>query len=163
MLARNVCACQAAARAEGGCRGYVCELFAGHWKLPDLGPIGANGLAEPRDFLYPVAWYVTQSNPSCVASLHHVGCRCRYEDRACDFTVTTKLLGSLWDAKRTHSPYDVVGWHGNYAPCKYDLALFHAVNTVTVDHSDPSIFTVLTCQSNEPGVAVADFVIFPPR
>ena len=80
-----------AARAAGGCRGYVCELYTGHYRLPDLGPIGANGLAEPRDFLYPVAWY---------------------EDRACEYTVTTKLLGELWDAPRAHSPYDVVGWHG---------------------------------------------------
>ena len=80
-----------AARAAGGCRGYVCELYTGHYRLPDLGPIGANGLAEPRDFLYPVAWY---------------------EDRACEYVVTTKLLGELWDAPRAHSPYDVVGWHG---------------------------------------------------
>lgn len=81
--------------SERGCRGYALEIFAGHFKLPDLGPIGANGLAEPQDFLAPVAWY---------------------EDRACDFTITTKFLGALHDAKREHSCYDVVGWHGNYAP-----------------------------------------------
>ena len=74
-----------------------------------------------------------------------------------------RYCGKLFDSTREHSPYDVVAWHGNYAPYKYDLARFHAMNTVTVDHPDPSIFTVLTCPSNEPGVAVADFVIFPPR
>lgn len=74
-----------------------------------------------------------------------------------------RYCGKLFDSTRKHSPYDVVAWHGNYAPYKYDLARFHAMNTVTVDHCDPSIFTVLTCPSNEPGVAVADFVIFPPR
>ena len=130
------------AAAVGGCRGYVLEVFSGHFKLPELGPIGANGLAEPRDFEAPSAWF---------------------EDRACDFTVTTKLLGELYDVKRSHSCWDVVAWHGNYCPYKYDLSRFHAVNTVTVDHSDPSIFTVLTVPSHEAGVAVADFVIFPPR
>ena len=131
--------------AAAGCRGYVLELFAGRgFVLPELGPIGANGLAEPRDFLQPVAWF---------------------EDRECPggFRITTKYCGRVFDTTRTHSPYDVVAWHGNYAPYKYDLSRFHAVNTVTVDHPDPSIFTVLTCPSSEPGVAVADFVIFPPR
>jgi len=135
----------ALAPAGGGCRGYVLEVFASRgFILPDLGPIGANGLAEPRDFLQPVAWY---------------------EDRQCPagFRITTKYAGKLFEVQRTHSPFDVVAWHGNYAPYKYDLARFHAVNTVTVDHPDPSIFTVLTCPSHEPGVAVADFVIFPPR
>jgi len=131
--------------AAQGCRGYVLEVYASRgFVLPELGPIGANGLAEPRDFLTPVA---------------------SYEDRYCPdgFTITTKFAGRLFDAVSTHSPYDVVGWHGNYAPYKYDLDRFHAVNTVTVDHPDPSIFTVLTCPSHEAGVAVADFVIFPPR
>jgi len=134
-----------ASDGSSGCRGYMLEVFTARgFVLPDLGPIGANGLAEPRDFLYPSAWY---------------------EDRACaeGFTITTKYGGKLFDATRTHSPFDVVAWHGNYAPYKYDLSRFHAVNTVTVDHPDPSIFTVLTAPSNEPGVAVADFVIFPPR
>jgi len=135
----------AAALAAGGSRGYCLEVYpAGGLVLPELGPIGANGLAEPRDFLQPVAWY---------------------EDRQCPsgFRITTKYAGKLFDTTRSHSPYDVVAWHGNYSPYKYDLARFHAVNTVTVDHPDPSIFTVLTCPSSEPGVAVADFVIFPPR
>jgi len=130
------------AAGSSGARGYVLETFGPHFRLPELGPIGANGLAEPRDFVYPHAWY---------------------EDRTCDFTVVTKLLGRLYATKRTHSVFDVVGWHGNYAPYKYDLRRFHAVNTVSVDHPDPSIFTVLTVPTNEPGVAAADFVIFPPR
>jgi len=136
---------ETASLAAAACRGYVLELYASRgFVLPELGPIGANGLAEPRDFLNPVAFY---------------------EDRLCanGFVITTKYGGKLFDTKRTHSPYDVVAWHGNYGPYKYDLGRFHAVNTVTVDHSDPSIFTVLTCPSAEPGVAVADFVIFPPR
>jgi len=127
------------------CRGYVCEVFAMRgYVLPELGPIGANGLAEPRDFETPVAWY---------------------EDRECPngFAITTKFGGKCFDATCSHSPFDVVAWHGNYAPYKYDLSRYHAVNTVTVDHPDPSIFTVLTCPSSEAGVAVADFVIFPPR
>ena len=135
----------AASAQAGGCRGYALEVFASRgFVLPDLGPIGANGLAEPRDFLHPSAWY---------------------EDRHCPdgFRVTTKYAGKLFDTVRDYSPFDCVAWHGNYAPYKYDLSHFHAVNTVTVDHSDPSIFTVLTCPSHEAGVAVADFVIFPPR
>ena len=131
--------------ACAACRGYVLEIYASRgFVLPELGPIGANGLAEPRDFLSPTAWY---------------------EDRACPngFTITTKYCGKLFDASRDYSVYDVVAWHGNYTPYKYDLSRFHAVNTVTTDHNDPSIFTVLTCPSHEPGVAVADFVIFPPR
>ena len=130
---------------EAACRGYVLEVFTARGlTLPDLGPIGANGLAEPRDFMSPSAWY---------------------EDRECaaGFTITTKYAGKLFDAECPHSPWDVVAWHGNYTPYKYDLSRFHAINTVTVDHSDPSIFTVLSAPSSEPGVAVADFVIFPPR
>jgi len=123
-------------------RGYVLEVYNGHFRLPDLGPIGANGLANPRDFLYPMA---------------------SFEDRECIFTVMSKFCGHLFAHERDHSPFNVVAWHGNYAPFKYDLSLFCAMNTVTFDHPDPSIFTVLTCPSNEPGVAIADFVIFPPR
>eukprot|EP01064_Diplonema_japonicum_P023360 TRINITY_DN3378_c3_g1_i1.p1 TRINITY_DN3378_c3_g1~~TRINITY_DN3378_c3_g1_i1.p1 ORF type:complete len:460 (+),score=83.86 TRINITY_DN3378_c3_g1_i1:26-1381(+) len=124
------------------CRGYICEIFDGHFKIPDLGPIGANGLANPRDFLTPVAWF---------------------EDVTADFKVYNKFGGQLWSYGMDRSPFDVVGWHGNYAPFKYDLARFCAVNSVTFDHLDPSIFTVLTCQTADPGTAAMDFVIFPPR
>eukprot|EP01117_Protostelium_nocturnum_P013417 TRINITY_DN49_c0_g3_i1.p1 TRINITY_DN49_c0_g3~~TRINITY_DN49_c0_g3_i1.p1 ORF type:complete len:442 (-),score=62.02 TRINITY_DN49_c0_g3_i1:132-1457(-) len=123
-------------------RGYVLEVYNGHFKLPDLGPIGANGLANPRDFLTPVA---------------------AFEDREAPWKVLCKFSGNLFEHERDHSPFNVVAWHGNYAPYKYDLALFNTMNTVSYDHADPSIFTVLTCPTLEPGVAVADFVIFPSR
>lgn len=127
---------------EGPSRGYVLEIFNGHFKIPDLGPIGANGMANPRDFLSPVA---------------------AYEDRAAKFSIVNKFQGQLFEAEAERSPFDVVAWHGNYCPFKYDLALFNTMNSVSFDHPDPSIYTVLTCQTLEPGVAVADFVIFPPR
>ncbi|HEX7828083.1 MAG TPA: homogentisate 1,2-dioxygenase [Thermoanaerobaculia bacterium] len=127
---------------DADARGYVCENFGQPFRLPDLGPIGANGLANPRDFLTPVA---------------------AYEDIDGDFELVAKFDGRLWSAKLHHSPLDVVAWHGNYAPYKYDLARFNTVNTVSFDHPDPSIFTVLTSPSDTPGVASCDFVIFPPR
>jgi len=123
-------------------RGYILEVFQGTFTIPDLGPIGANGLANEKDFLYPVA---------------------SFEDRDCEFTVVHKFLGQLFETKKDHSPFNVVAWHGNYCPYKYDLAKFVVVNSVSTEHIDPSVFTVLTCQSLQPGVAVADFVIFPPR
>ncbi|XP_063403520.1 homogentisate 1,2-dioxygenase-like isoform X1 [Mytilus trossulus] len=127
---------------SGETRGYMMEVFDGHFTLPNLGPIGANGLANPRDFLTPTACY---------------------EDKDCDYTVTSKFQGHLFSAKQGHSPFDVVAWHGNYAPYKYNLDNFCTMNTVSFDHVDPSVFTVLTCQSLKPGTAIADFVIFPPR
>ena len=128
--------------AEKQARGYVCENYGQPFRLPDLGPIGANGLANPRDFLYPVA---------------------AYEDREGDFRITAKFMGKLWSAPIDHSPLDIVGWHGNYAPYKYDLARFNCINTVSFDHPDPSIFTVLTAASTVPGTANCDFGLFPPR
>jgi homogentisate 1,2-dioxygenase len=123
-------------------RGYVCENYGAILRLPELGPIGANGLANARDFLYPVA---------------------AHDEREGDFALIAKFGGKLWRAPIDHSPLDVVAWHGNYAPYKYDLARFNAVNTVTYDHPDPSIFTVLTSPSDTPGTANVDFVVFPPR
>jgi homogentisate 1,2-dioxygenase len=127
---------------DGKARGYICENFGAPFVLPDLGPIGSNGLAHPRHFLYPVA---------------------AYEDKKGDFKLIAKFDGALWQAEIGHSPLDVVAWHGNYAPYKYDLANYMAINTVSFDHADPSIFTVLTSPSGTPGVANVDFVIFPPR
>ncbi|KAK6170236.1 hypothetical protein SNE40_018678 [Patella caerulea] len=128
---------------EGETRGYILEVFSDHFQLPNLGPIGANGLANPRDFLTPVAWF---------------------EDREMkEYEVINKYHGHFFKARQNHSPFDVVAWHGNYAPYKYDLKKFMVINAVAFDHADPSIFTVLTCPSLKPGVAVADFVIFPPR
>lgn len=123
-------------------RGYVAENCGAPFRLPDLGPIGSNGLANPRDFLTPVA---------------------TYEDLEGDFELIAKFGGHLWTARIDHSPLDVVAWHGNYAPYKYDLSRFNAINTVSFDHPDPSIFTVLTSPSDTAGVANCDFVIFPPR
>jgi homogentisate 1,2-dioxygenase len=123
-------------------RGYVCESYGAHFRLPELGPLGANGLANARDFLVPVA---------------------AFEDRQGDFELVAKFAGRLWSAPIDHSPLDVVAWHGNHAPYKYDLARFNTVNTVSFDHPDPSIFTVLTSPSDTPGTANVDFVIFPPR
>ncbi len=127
---------------DGEARGYICENFSGLFRIPDLGPIGANGLANPRDFLTPTA---------------------AYEDREGEFEMVAKFLGNLWSAEIGHSPLDVVAWHGNYAPYKYDLSTFNTINTVSFDHPDPSIFTVLTAPSEIPGTANCDFVIFPPR
>jgi homogentisate 1,2-dioxygenase len=127
---------------DGSARGYVCENYGQPFRLPELGPIGANGLANSRDFLAPVA---------------------AFEDREGSFEVIAKFLGRLWRAEIDHSPLDIVAWHGNYAPYKYDMARFNCINTVSFDHPDPSIFTVLTAPSGITGVANVDFVIFPPR
>ena len=123
-------------------RGYICENYGALLRLPDLGPIGANGLANSRDFQAPVA---------------------SFEDREGDFRLVSKFQGRLWAASIDHSPLNVVAWHGNYVPYKYDLAKFNCINTVTFDHPDPSIYTVLTSPSEIPGTANVDFVIFPPR
>lgn len=123
-------------------RGYVCENFGLPFQLPELGPIGANGLANPRDFETPVA---------------------HFEDVEGDFKLLARYQGSLWQAKISHSPLDTVAWHGNYAPYRYDLKKFNTINTVSFDHPDPSIFTVLTSPTSVHGTANIDFVIFPPR
>ena len=127
---------------SGPVRGYICENYGTPFRLPDLGPIGANGLAYPRDFLIPEAWY---------------------EERSEMVDVIAKFQGNLWKGVYNHSPLNVVAWHGNYAPYKYDLRKFQCINTVTFDHPDPSIYTVLTSPSDTPGTANIDFVIFPPR
>jgi homogentisate 1,2-dioxygenase len=127
---------------DASARGYVCENYGAPFRLPELGPIGANGLANARDFQTPVA---------------------AYEDTERPVRVSCKFQGNLWESEYGHSPLDVVAWHGNYAPCKYDLARFCAINTVSFDHPDPSIFTVLTSPSETVGTANCDFAIFPPR
>ena len=127
---------------EGPSRGYVCENYGALFRLPDLGPIGSNGLANPRDFETPVAAFEDIDDP-------------------CE--LIQKFQGGLWSTTLDHSPFDVVAWHGNLAPCRYDLRRFNTINTVSFDHPDPSIFTVLTSPSEVPGTANCDFVIFPPR
>jgi homogentisate 1,2-dioxygenase len=127
---------------DGESRGYVAENHGLPFRLPELGPIGANGLANARDFETPIAWFEDKDEPT---------------------EVIQKSLGSLWTTTLDHSPLDVVAWHGNCAPWRYELAKFNTINSVSFDHPDPSIFTVLTSPSNVPGRANADFVIFPPR
>jgi len=127
---------------EGPSRGYILEVWGNHFVLPNLGPIGANGLANPRDFLTPVACY---------------------EDIEVPWVITAKYQGKLFNVTQDHSPFDVVAWHGNYAPYKYNLKNFMVINATAFDHADPSIFTVLTCPGAREGVALCDFVIFPPR
>ena len=126
---------------NGPSRGYVCENYGPSFRLPELGPIGSQGLAQARDFQAPVAAYEEKGRT----------------------TVVAKFQGGLWETELAHSPLDVVAWHGDYVPYKYDLARFMVINSVSFDHADPSIFTVLTSPSGQPGVANVDFVIFPPR
>jgi homogentisate 1,2-dioxygenase len=127
---------------ESSAAGYLCENAGTPLTLPQLGVIGANGLASPRHFLYPKAAFEEPRN--------NVSLICKYQQ-------------NWWIARSDHSPLDVVAWHGNYAPYSYDLSLFNTINTVSFDHPDPSIFTVLTSESDTPGVANLDFVIFPSR
>jgi homogentisate 1,2-dioxygenase len=122
--------------------GYVCENHGQALRLPDLGPIGSNGLANPRDFMAPVAYYEERDEPT---------------------ELVQKYLGELWSTTLDHSPLDVVAWHGNNVPYKYDLRRFNTIGTVSFDHPDPSIFTVLTSPGSTHGMANIDFVIFPPR
>ena len=127
---------------DGEARGYVAENHGAPLRLPELGPIGANGLANPRDFLVPAAWFEDRDEPT---------------------ELVQKYLGEYWSTTLGHSPLDVVAWHGTLAPYKYDLARFNTIGTVSFDHPDPSIFTVLTAPTDTPGRANMDFVIFPPR
>lgn len=127
---------------DGPVRGYVCENYGAALRLPELGPIGSNGLANPRDFLAPVA---------------------AYEDTPGAYEIVKKFGGRLWTAQQGHTPFNVVAWHGNLAPYKYDTAHFMTIGSISFDHPDPSIFTVLTSPSDTPGWANVDFVIFPPR
>ncbi|MEV6951935.1 homogentisate 1,2-dioxygenase [Streptomyces sp. NPDC051183] len=123
-------------------RGYVCENYGQPFELPDLGPIGANGLAAARDFRAPVA---------------------AYEDAGRPTEVVNKFCGNLWSATYDHSPLDVVAWHGTHVPYVYDLRRFNVIGSISYDHPDPSIFTVLTSPSDTPGLAGVDFVVFAPR
>jgi len=127
---------------DGHARGYVCENYGAYLDLPERGPIGANGLANARDFLAPVA---------------------AYDDSDAEATLFVKFDGRLSASDLDHSPLDVVAWHGNHVPYKYDLEHFNTIGSISFDHPDPSIFTVLTSQSDRPGTANIDFVIFPDR
>ena len=124
----------------GPSRGYVCENYGAQFRLPELGPIGSNGLANSRDFLAPVA---------------------AFEDDDGAYEIIKKSGGHFWRAPMAQSPFNVVAWHGNLAPVKYDTANFMTIGSISFDHPDPSIFTVLTSPSDTPGTANCDFVIFP--
>jgi homogentisate 1,2-dioxygenase len=130
------------ALGDAHCRGYICENYGALFRLPELGPIGSNGLANARDFETPDAYF---------------------EDHEGDFELIVKFGGNFWRAQIGHSPIDVVAWHGNYAPYRYDLRRFNTIGSISFDHPDPSIFTVMTSPSAEAGVANCDFVIFPER
>lgn len=123
-------------------RGWFCEVYQSHFILPDGGPIGANSLANPMHFQTPESWY---------------------EDTSDQWIIVSKFSGEFFQYIQEHSPFNVVAWHGNYAPYKYNLEHFNAIGSISYDHPDPSIFTVLTCQTDDPGQAVCDFVVFPPR
>lgn len=123
-------------------RGYLTENFGQPLCLPELGPIGANGLANHRDFEHPVAKYFNKSD---------------------EFKIIVKYRGHFWSCQTDHDPLNVVAWHGNYSPYRYNLKHFNTLGSISYDHPDPSIFTVLTSQTSTPGVANLDFVIFPPR
>jgi homogentisate 1,2-dioxygenase len=127
---------------DGEARGYLCENYGPHFRLPDLGPIGTNGLANSRDFMAPVA---------------------SYEERDGDFRVVAKFMGGIWEAEIDHSPLDIVAWRGNYVPFRYDLYKFQCINTVTFDHPDPSIYCVLASPTAVPGTSNVELGCFPPR
>ncbi|CZR54091.1 probable homogentisate 1,2-dioxygenase [Phialocephala subalpina] len=137
---------------NGPARGYTCELYQGHFQLPELGPIGSCSLANVRDFQVPTARFegsVENGVATCQTS---------------NWTVITKFAGRLYSCTQDHTPFDVAAWHGTYYPFKYDLGRFSVIGSILYDHPDPSIFTVLTAPSHrEPGTAVVDFAIFPPR
>lgn len=129
-------------KVEGPTRGYILEIWGSQFQLPELGPLGANGLANARDFLHPVA---------------------KYEIEQESWEIVYKLAGKFFVSKQEHSPFDVVAWHGNYVPYKYDLTKFVNVGSISVDHIDPSIFCVITAPSRDPAAPLADFLIFSPR
>ena len=130
------------AEVAGPVRGYLCENHGAPFRLPELGPIGANGLANPRDFFAPTAWFEERDEPT---------------------ELVQKFQGNLWSTRLAHSPLDVVAWHGNHVPFKYDLGKFNTMGSVSFDHPDPSLNTVLTSPTNTPGLANVDFVIFPSK
>lgn len=127
---------------NGPVRGYILELYQGHFQLPELGPIGSNGLANARDFQVPIS---------------------RYDKDERKWTTISKFNKKFFAMTQNHTPFDVVAWHGTYYPYKYDLGRFNTIGSISFDHPDPSIFTVLTGPSHQPGTSIADFVIFPPR
>ena len=171
-------------------RGYILELFGGHFRLPELGPIGSNGLANARDFQVPVAavdeeidvddegrieaanekynnnkYHHNPDDSSTRGNNNHNNSDSTGDDDDNTWLITCKFANALHTARQPHTPFDVLGWHGSYYPFKYDLGRFNAIGSISYDHPDPSIFTVLTSSSSCSSAAepVADFVVFPPR
>lgn len=138
----------------GPARGYCCELFQGHFRLPELGPVGSTGLANVRDFQIPIAHFDGFVRDNVAAA----------NDTGTSHTIVTRQNGRLWECTQLHTPFDVVGWHGTNYPYKYDLARFCVMGNLLFDEHDPCLYTVLTAPANgEPGNAVVDFAIIPPR
>lgn len=138
--------------ATQSARGYVCELFQGHWDLPELGPIGSTGLANVRDFQVPVACFDMTLD----------GDNARANDA--EWTIISRMNGRLWSCTQDHTPFDVAGWHGTYYPFKYDLARFCVMGNVLYDEHDPSLYAVLSASTGDnPGASAVDFLILPPR
>lgn len=127
---------------DGPSRGYIQEVFGTHYELPELGPFGSNGMAYPRDFETPVASFDVDSS---------------------DWEITCKFGGKLSSYRQHHTPFDVVAWHGNYAPYKYAIEKFVNMACVEKEQADPTIYCVLTAKSKIPGVSVSDFLAFTPR
>ena len=138
----------------GPARGFCCELYQGHFRLPDLGPVGSTGLANVRDFQIPVAFFEGQLKDGVAVA----------NDAGIAHTIVTRQNGRLWHCKQPHTPFDVVAWHGTSYPYKYDLARFCVMGNLLFDEHDPCLYTVLTAPaSGEPGNAVVDFAVLPPR
>ena len=123
-------------------QGWICEIYGTHLHLPELGPLGANGLANPQDFKIPVADFSNEKG---------------------EYRIFAKFLGKFFVAESENSPLDIVAWRGNYYPFKYDFRNYNTMNSVSFDHPDPSIFTVLSAMSSTPGVAILDLVVFKQR
>jgi homogentisate 1,2-dioxygenase len=137
---------------DGPARGYICHLYQGHFQLPELGPVGSCSLAAIRDFQIPAAYFEGEVKDDVAICAPQI------------WTVVTQFAGQLFSSQQNHSPFDIAAWHGNYYPYKYDLGRFTILGSTLFDHPDPSLGTLLTAPSNrEPGTAVVDFVVFPPR
>ncbi|KAI3322361.1 homogentisate 1,2-dioxygenase [Xylariaceae sp. AK1471] len=141
-------------------RGYICELFEGHFQLPVLGIIGSTGLANVRDFQVPVAHFDGE-----LVDDGQGGQIAKATEAQGDWSIVSRLNGQLWTCTQDHTPFDVVAWHGTCYPYKYDLARFCVMGNTLFDHHDPSLFTVLTAPAygKAPGTAVIDFAIVPLR
>lgn len=138
---------------NGPCRGYICELFQGHFRLPELGPIGSTGLANVRDFQIPTAYFDGKKEGATIAVP---------QDE--DFAIISRQAGRLWHCTQDHTPFDVVAWHGTFYPYKYDFARYCVLGNMAFDEHDPSLYAVLSAPSNrEPGTSVVDFALIPPR